>query len=109
MMIRFHLDEHIHSGVAAGLRAHGIDVTTAADAGLLRADDPQHMSFALSETLVIVTHDDDFVAFHAQGIAHAGIAFCHQRKYSVGEHLRMLLLLHACYTAEEMIGRVEYL
>jgi hypothetical protein len=28
MTIRFHLDEHIHPGIAIGLRARGLDVTT---------------------------------------------------------------------------------
>ena len=43
MTIRFHLDEHIHPGIAIGLRAHGIDVTTTMDAGLSGAEDPKHM------------------------------------------------------------------
>jgi hypothetical protein len=37
--LRFHLDEHVAGAIAAGLRRRGIDVTTAADAGLLGAED----------------------------------------------------------------------
>jgi hypothetical protein len=48
MTIRFHLDEHIHSGVLAGIRAHGIDVTSTDEAGLDGADDSQHIAFALA-------------------------------------------------------------
>ena len=36
--IRFHLDEHCDPAIAAGLRLHGVDVTTTADAGLISAD-----------------------------------------------------------------------
>ena len=107
--IRFHLDEHVANATATGLRSHAVDVTTAAEAGLLSADDLYHMDFALSQTRVIVTHDRHFLRHAASGVEHAGIAYCHQQKYSVGELLQTLLLLHACYTAEEMQNRVEYL
>ena len=109
-VIRFHLDEHVHPGIAIGLRSRGIDVTTTVDAGLLEAKDLDHIDFALAKPRrVIVTHDDDFLKHHSEGISHAGIAYCHQHKYSVGELLQMLSLLHACYSEEEMQGRVEFL
>lgn len=77
MTIRFHLDEHVHPAIATVLRSHGIDVTTAAYAGLLKADDPDHAAFTLAETRVTVTHDDDFLKLHRGGHKHAGIAYCH--------------------------------
>ena len=36
VMIRFHLDEHVPTAVALGLRRRGIDVTTPADADTRR-------------------------------------------------------------------------
>lgn len=107
--IRFHLDEHVPIAVAAGLQSHGIDVATASEAGLLSADDLEHMAFALRESRVILTHDRHFLQHAAAGVAHAGIAYCHQNKYSVGALVQALLLLRACYTADEMRNRVEYL
>ena len=109
MTIRFHLDEHIHPGIAVGLRARGIDVTTAVVADLLGAEDTQHLAFALQEGRVVVTHDDDYLRLHVRGVQHAGIAYGHRVKYPVGGLLRALLLLHACDTTEEMQNRVEYL
>jgi hypothetical protein len=47
--IRFHLDEHCSHAIAAGLRRHGIDVTTATEAGLLHAPDETHMAYALPQ------------------------------------------------------------
>lgn len=82
--IQFHLDEHVPSAVAVGLRAYGIDVTTTGDAGLSGAADPEHIAFALREGRVIFTHDDDFLRHAAAGEEHAGIAFCHQNKYPPG-------------------------
>ena len=51
--IRFHLDEHCSHAIAAGLRRRGVDVTTATDAGLLRAPDEQHLAFGLAEGRVV--------------------------------------------------------
>jgi predicted nuclease of predicted toxin-antitoxin system len=85
--IRFHLDEHISAHIAAGLRRRNIDVTTAAEAGLIGATDVAHLEFAVSSGRVVVTQDDDFLRLHAQGVNHAGITL----------------------SPEEMAGRVEFL
>ncbi len=86
--IRFHLDENCDTAVAAGLRLHGVDVTTTADAGLGGAKDEEHVAFALSEGRVIFTHDSDFVALHRTSITHAGISYCHQQRHSLGEIIK---------------------
>ena len=108
-MIRFHLDEHIPTAVALGLRRRGIDVTTTADAELCGADDEAQMARAASQGRVIVTHDDDFLVLHSRGVRHAGIAYSHQGSRSVGELLQLLLLVHECFTPEEMENRLEFL
>jgi uncharacterized protein with PIN domain len=107
--MRFHLDEHVTGALAAALRMHGYDVTTAADADLLGADDVFHVQHAFREERIIVTHDRDFLTLSARGILHAGVAYCHQQKYSVGQLLMMCLLLDECYAEDEMRGRTEYL
>ena len=107
--IRFHLDEHVAPAIATGLGRRGIDVTTAAGAGFIGADDLDHIAFALREQRVIITHDRDFPRHHANGIRHAGIAYCHQAKYSIGELIGALLVLHGCMSAEEMDGVLEFL
>ena len=107
--MRFHLDEHVPRALAVALRMHGHDVTTAPDVGLLEAEDDLHVEHALREGQVIITHDRDYLALDAAGVVHAGIAYCHQQKYSVGELLMMCLLIDECLTEEEMRGRVEFL
>jgi len=109
MAIRYHLDEHVHPGIAAGLRSRGIDVTTTTDAGLISSGDDKQIAFAQRKHRVLVTHDRDFLQYHSASVEHSGIAYSHQDKYSVGELLRMLLLLHACYESEEMTGKIEFL
>jgi hypothetical protein len=108
-MLTFHLDEHVATAIATALRQHGIDVSTSADANLSGAEDEDHLRHALSQQRVIVTHDHDFLRLNAAGASHAGIAYCHQDKYSIGELLSLLLLMDACYTADDMAGHVEYL
>ncbi len=92
-----------------GLRQHDVVVTTTSDAGLLGEEDAEHLAYALRESRVVVTHDHDFLIAHSADVAHAGIVYCHQDKHGVGDLLRLLLFLHACYQAEEVQGTVEYL
>ena len=108
-MLKFHLDEHIHPAIASGLRRRGIDVTKTIDAGLGGADDLQHVAFAVAQTRVIVTHDEDFLAFHSRGMEHYGIAYSQEGSRTIGQILRGLLLMHECLEPEEMRGRVEFL
>jgi hypothetical protein len=108
-MIRLHLDESVSPAVAAGLRQRGIDVSTTADAELSGATDAEQIAFALAAERVIVTHDSDFIVHHAAGTPHAGIAYCHQDKYQIGELVRLLVLLHGCFSDEETRGHLEFL
>ena len=109
MAIRFHLDENVSSVVASALRSRGLEVSTAGEAGLIGADDLEHLRFAHSQHSVVVTHDDDFTRIHADGVAHSGICYCHKGKYPTGDLVRLLLLVHECFSEDEMIGHLEYL
>jgi predicted nuclease of predicted toxin-antitoxin system len=107
--IRFHLDEHCDPALAVSLRRQGIDVTTAADANLLRASDEEHAVYALSQARVIFTQDRDFLRMHATGVPHAGFAYCRQRSRSIGEIINGLVLIWEILEASEMHNRVEFL
>jgi predicted nuclease of predicted toxin-antitoxin system len=107
--IRFHLDEHCSHALADGLARYGIDVTTTPEAGLLHSPDEAQLAFAVASGRVIVTNDRDFLKSHAAGVSHLGILYCHQQKYSVGELIRLLVLVWEMYEPEEMRGRLEYL
>ena len=109
MTIRFHLDESVTTVIAGPLRQRGIDVMTPTDASLLGATDEEHLEFARQQHRVVVTHDVDYLRLHQSGAEHSGIVYCHQSKYAEGELMQMLLLVHTCYTAEQIDGRVEYI
>lgn len=106
--IRFHLDEHVDPAIAAGLRAHGINVTTTIEARLRAADDLQHFEFARAENRVVVTHDADFLRL-ADTVVHRGIAYCAASSRSIGQIIRSLILVWEVLTPDEMAGQVEYL
>ncbi len=107
--IRFPVDESADSDIARGLRRHGLDVTTAQEAGLLGESDEAHLAFAKRENRVIVTHDADFLALAAQHPDHPGIAYCHRQRRSLGQIIRTLILMAETLTPEEMRGRVQHL
>jgi predicted nuclease of predicted toxin-antitoxin system len=107
--LRYHLDEHVPGAIAAGLRRRGVDVTTAADAGLLRAKDETHLAFALAEGRVVFTNDEDYLVLHDRGTPHAGIAYCHQQRRSIGDVIRALLLLWEVFEPEEMHNHIEFI
>lgn len=107
--IKYHLDEHIDSAVAAGLRLRGVDVTTTIEQGLDGASDSRQLEFARGQGRVFVTSDSDFLALANSGVPHAGIVFWTARHRRLGQVVLDLVLLSRVVTAEEMAGHVEFL
>lgn len=108
-LIRFHLDEHLGHALAAGLRRHGIDVTTTAEMNLISASDPTQLAFAHSQQRVLVTCDDDHLRLDRQGTPHSGIVYCHSKRPSLGYRVKNLIRLWQTTTAEQMVGQVQHL
>lgn len=106
-MIKFHADEHIKNAVIVALRKHGVDISTAIDAGLLGASDLAHLEFANKENRVIVTSDDDFLVID-QTFDHCGVVFIHPSVRNVSYIINELLLMHGAMSAEEFTNHIEY-
>jgi Domain of unknown function (DUF5615) len=107
--IRFYLDQHQSHALAAGLRARGIDVLMAQEAGRCGDSDADQLAFATAEGRVMVTFDPDFLTLHGAGTPHAGIAWCPATKYGVGQLIDALVLVYGAMTPDEMMNHVEYL
>ena len=107
--IQFYMDQHIPGAVTQGLRQRGVEVLTAQDARRCGVPDAEQLLFATTENRVVVTFDPDYLALHAANVRHAGVAWCPARKYTVGQLLHALLLLHAVLHRDEMRNHVEYL
>jgi predicted nuclease of predicted toxin-antitoxin system len=107
--VRFHLDESVSNAIAYGLRRRGIDVTTTPELGLISASDDEQLAFALAQSRVLVTHNDDFVVLHRQGKPHAGIAYCGPQRRSLGDMIRILTLIWDVLAPAEMVNYIEFL
>ena len=106
--VRLYVDEQVAQAVARGLRQRGVDVLTAAEAGLLGASDEKHLALARTQRRLMFTQDADFLRLHAAGMEHAGIVYAAQGT-RVGDIIRGLMLIHDLLEAEEMVGHVEFL
>lgn len=107
--ISFHLDESVDPAVALGLRRAGINVTTSQEVKLLAKSDKAQLKFAKSESRVLITHDDDFLILHSQGIEHSGVIYFRKNTQPIGYIIRMLILLYEVADAAELENRIEYL
>lgn len=97
------------NAVAREVRRHGIDVERTAEAGLLGASDLAHLLHAQATRRVVVTEDSDFANLHAVVETHHGIVHFPRGQRSIGEIVGSLIFVHASYTAEEMVGRLEWM
>lgn len=94
------------------LRARGVDVLTALEAGKIERADSEHLDHATAQGRVLYSFNvGDFyrlhTAFLTEGKSHAGMILARQQGYSVGEMMRRLLKLIAAKPSEEMKDQVE--
>ena len=92
--IRFYLDQHISSAVAKGLRERGVDALTAQEAGRCGFSDLDQLKFATSGGRVVVSFDRDFLKLSAEVSSHSRIVALSGAKYSIGQLIAALLLVH---------------
>jgi hypothetical protein len=112
--LAYYLDDD--SGMRAFLREaprHGVTVARSDDVGLRGRTDPEHLEYAASQGLALVTANRrDFQRLHEtwieQGREHSGIFILDQR-LSVGERIRILLFLAAVGERTDFANRFEFL
>jgi hypothetical protein len=97
-----------------GLRLRGLDIVTAAEAGLLGLADDAQLSFAAQEQRTLWTFNiKDFYGLHGQWLAagkrHSGIILVQQQKFGLGEMIRRTVLLARALESAEMQSRCEFL
>ena len=113
--IRLYFDvDAMERAVVSGLRARGIDVITAHEAGIIDGTDDEQIEFATLKRRVLFSFNvSDFCRIHtevlSQGKSHAGMILAPQQRYSVGERIRRLLILIAARSAAVMQDQLEFL
>jgi hypothetical protein len=58
--------------------------------------------------MTISTCTTGYIQLAAAGTNHAGIVFGQMERLGIGDWVKWLELIHAVYTADEMLNRVEY-
>ena len=106
--IRYYLDEHVASAIATGLRQHGVDVLTVPEARTIGWADSDQLELARMDGRVLFTHDADYLRLAASGVEHAGIVFS-ARQASIGDLIRSLHQVVEAISAEEIVGRIEFI
>ncbi|MEF9426209.1 MAG: DUF5615 family PIN-like protein [Candidatus Mariimomonas ferrooxydans] len=106
--LAFHTNESVNITVAEGLKRRGVNVITARDARNLGLSDEKQIEYAKRKSLVIITHDDDFLSLAIE-LKHKGIVFVHQQKYSIGDLIRNLKLLWDVVNQEDMKNHIEFI
>jgi hypothetical protein len=107
-------EDSINRALIRALRARGMDVTNAVDAGHAASPDRVQLESATAAGRVLFTYNvGDFFALHSQfrreGRSHAGLILAVQQRYSVGEQMRRLLRMNRERSSDDMRDRVEFL
>jgi hypothetical protein len=103
-MLPLYLDEDsMDQSLVAALRARGVDVITATEAGMLWRSDAEQLDYATGQGRILYTFNrGDFYRLHTQylteGKYHRGIILAPQQRYSIGEQLRQIIELIAVKT-----------
>lgn len=115
MTARLYIDEDaLDKDLVRALRARGVDVEAANEAGMIERTDDEQLEYASADNRIVYSFNrGHFCRLHAQWLAagrsHAGIVVARQQQYSVGEQMRRLLKLLAAKTAEDMHNHIEFL
>ena len=114
-MLALYFDEDSMDGaLITALRARGVDVITATEAGLLGRTDREQLEYATAVGRVLYTFNrGNFYRLHSQylaeGLNHCGIIMATQQRYSIGEQLRQILELITIKTDRQMQNNVDFL
>jgi hypothetical protein len=107
-------EDSVNRALIRALRARGMDVTNAVDAGHAGSPDGVQLEYATAEGRVLFTYNlGDFFALHTrfrqEGRSHAGLILAAQQRYSVGEQMRRILRINRERSSDDMRNRVEFL
>ena len=114
-LIRLYLDEDAEQrALVDGLRARGMDVLTAFEAGMVGRTDREQLEFAIErERTIYSLNVRDFANLHKEYLQasedHFGIVLIPSQRYGVGEKIRRLVSFVNAKSAAELHNQIEFL
>ena len=110
-MIRYYFDENMYRAVAKGLVSRGIPVVMAVGVGMMeKDDDTEHLPYATSHNLVLVTLDRPFAGRTMRRMDHAGlICLSGKIRFDIGRMIEVLAEFAEQHTPDAIIGHVFWL
>lgn len=107
------MDVHAPLAITEALRRRGVDVLTAQEDDAHRCEDARLLDRATELGRVLFTQDADFLREAARrqraGQSFAGIVYAHQMRVTIGQCVRDLELIAACFDPSDLFNRVEHL
>ncbi|MFN0147635.1 MAG: DUF5615 family PIN-like protein [Dehalococcoidia bacterium] len=73
-------DENVHVAVVEGLRRRGFDIVAVHELRRKGYSDETHMTWALENRRIILTHDDDYLVLDGAGADHCGVPLLPSRE-----------------------------
>lgn len=107
--IRYYFDEMMPSKVTEQLDLRGIEVVMATHVGMEQHSDPEHLTYATENGLVLVTFDRPFAGKTAKMTDHGGLVCLSGMQDNIGRMVRELSQFADQYDAEDVIGHVFWL
>lgn len=113
--IRLYLDEDaMRRSLVFSLRARGVDLLTAFEAGMVNRSDHDHLERASAESRVLFSYNTaDYCRLHyawiAEGRTNAGIIVGAQQRHTTSDEAARLLRLISRLRPFEMENRIEFL
>jgi predicted nuclease of predicted toxin-antitoxin system len=110
-MVRFYFDEHMRRAVEKGLTRLGHEIVMAVDVGMEgKDDDTEHLPYAQSHNLVLVTFDRPFAGRTISRTDHSGlICLSEDMREDIGRTIRVLAEFADKYSSEDAVGQVFWL
>jgi predicted nuclease of predicted toxin-antitoxin system len=116
LFIKLYIDEDVTNELAVALRDRGFEAESAADAGLLNADDDAQLAHAAANNMALLTYNvQDYPAlgqqYSEEGRSHSGIVVSSDQygRRQFGTLLRLVLHLLNALSADELIDRIVFL
>jgi len=111
--VLLYMDHHVPSAVTGGLRRRGVDVLTAYEDGMARADDAAVLERATALGRAVFTQDEDFLVIADQwqhvGRPFAGVIFGSQESLSIGQAIEHLELIAKASEPEQMRNGIQFI